>query len=228
MVEFKDSVIAALLDSADVAYHAMLVASYGSDEVHVADVDNSYYPAGTFSGAEGEVGALQEALDYHEAPIVIDLQPQWNMIGYYLHHESPVVAQFEANFGGSSFNVADNINIVKNNRGSFYWPDFNFDGLKTLIPGQGYQVRVKDEAPAKEFTFRSDIAPASGDEARILIPTVPQWAIDMQVEQHPNDIRTLVRVVNMLGQEVNPADQFKGEVLLYLYNDGTVEKKMTK
>ena len=28
----------------------------------------------------------------------------------------------------------------------------------------------------------------------------------------------------MLGQEVVPTEQFVGEVLLYLYNDGTVEE----
>ena len=50
----------------------------------------------------------------------------------------------------------------------------------------------------------------------------------MDVQNHPNDIRTLVRVVNMLGQEVNPSNQFNGEVLLYMYNDGTVEKKMVE
>jgi hypothetical protein len=32
----------------------------------------------------------------------------------------------------------------------------------------------------------------------------------------------------MLGQEVKAAEQFRGEVLLYMYNDGTVEKKMVK
>ena len=48
------------------------------------------------------------------------------------------------------------------------------------------------------------------------------------VEMHPNDIRTLVRVVNMLGQEVNPDIEPKGSVLLYLYNDATVEKKLVE
>jgi hypothetical protein len=47
----------------------------------------------------------------------------------------------------------------------------------------------------------------------------------MEVEIHPNDIRTLVRVINMFGQEVNPKIESKGEVLLFMYNDGTVEKK---
>jgi hypothetical protein len=59
-----------------------------------------------------------------------------------------------------------------------------------------------------------------------LTPTIPQWAIDMEAQIHPNDIRTLVRVVNMLGQEVNPENQASGTVLLYLYNDATVEKQI--
>ena len=61
-----------------------------------------------------------------------------------------------------------------------------------------------------------------------LTPTVPTWAIDMEAQIHPNDIRTLVRVVNMLGQEVNPENEPSGTVLLYLYNDATVEKKLVE
>ena len=65
-------------------------------------------------------------------------------------------------------------------------------------------------------------------EGRVeLTPTVPQWAIDMEVPLHPNDVRTLVRVINLSGQEVNP-ELAKGEVLLYLYNDGTVEKRLNQ
>ena len=33
---------------------------------------------------------------------------------------------------------------------------------------------------------------------------------------------------NIPVQEVNAKDQFSGEVLLHLYNDGTVEKKIVK
>jgi hypothetical protein len=32
----------------------------------------------------------------------------------------------------------------------------------------------------------------------------------------------------MLGQEVVAERQFKGDVLLYLYNDGSVEKRMVE
>jgi hypothetical protein len=167
----------------------------------------------------GTIGHLQDALNYHAEALVIDLGTGWNTVAYYLHHESSVVAQFENQFGSETA-VQENINIVKNNEGLFYWPDFLFDGLGMLEPGQGYQVRVKDATSGKsDFVFDDSIAPG---ENRILNPTVPSWALDMEVENHPNDIRTLVRVVNMLGQEVVPAEQFAGEVLLYLFNDSMV------
>ena len=59
-----------------------------------------------------------------------------------------------------------------------------------------------------------------------LTPSVPQWALDMEVELHPNDIRTLVRVVNELGQEVDPNSTPYGTVLFYIFNDATVEKRV--
>ena len=66
--------------------------------------------------------------------------------------------------------------------------------------------------------------PDVGGQRIELSPSVPEWVHELPVLNHPNDIRSLVRVVNMLGQEVDPNTQFKGEILLYLYNDGTTEK----
>lgn len=185
---------------------------------------NTLYDA-TVVTYDSMLSVTNDTLDYHRAPIEIDLHTQWNTVAYYLHHESPVVAQFENQFGSETA-IANNINIVKNNEGLFYWPEFNFDGIQMLQPGQGYQVRVKDSSNGKsDFIFEHAI---NADAYRTLNPTVPAWAIDMPVDVHPNDVRSLVRVVNMLGQEVIPAEQFKGEVLLYMFNDGTVEKKMVK
>jgi formylglycine-generating enzyme required for sulfatase activity len=52
------------------------------------------------------------------------------------------------------------------------------------------------------------------------------------VETYINDAnnieRILMRVVNILGQNVNPESQSYGTILLYLYNDGSVEKKITE
>ena len=223
MLQYMEDSVAYTLDSAAVAFAADELA----DSLELADTITDMqarYDANHAAHLALEA-LITDSLNHHRAPIEIDLHKGWNTVAYYLHHKSPVVAQFEAQFGSEAA-VQDNINIVKNNEGLFYWPDFLFDGLGMLVPGQGYQVRVKDSSNGKgDFVFLHEIGV---NEYRVLTPTVPAWAIEMEVENHPNDIRSLVRVVNMLGQEVNPADQFNGEVLLYLYNDGSVEKKMVK
>jgi prefoldin subunit 5 len=141
-------------------------------------------------------------------PIEIDLLQGWNTIGFTLAEPQDIVASFEE--------IDQYIQIVKNNQGQTYWPEFGFNGIGDLIPGQGYQLRLT--TGVMDFSF-------SPVDFRIeLTPSVPQWAIDMEVPVHPNDIRTLVRIINLFGQEVNPDKVSKGEVLLYMYNDGTIEK----
>ena len=145
------------------------------------------------------------------SPIYIDLIAGWNIIGFSVKNSQDAVASFNE--------IEEILSVVKNNAGEVYWPEFGFNGIGDLVPGQGYQIRV-DEA-YEDFYFQ-DL-----DGLRIEIqPTVPQWAIDMEMSIHPNDIRTLVRVVNSLGQEVNPDSEFEGTLLYYLYNDGSVEKHL--
>ncbi len=163
------------------------------------------------------ITSLQEdlsiAMSNQTQLIPIDLSEGWNIIGYTLYEAQDAVASFQA--------ITDIIEIVKNSSADVYWPEFSFNGIGDLIPGQGYQIKVSEEYSG--FTYLD----TQGQRIE-LTPTVPQWAIDMEVEMHPNDIRTLLRVINMLGQEVNPETQLRGSVLLYLYNDATVEKKMVK
>ena len=149
-------------------------------------------------------------LEQNIAPIPVDLYMGWNIIGYNLNYPQNTAACFNP--------IAENIVLAKNNGGYIYWPAFGFNGIGDLIPGQGYQILIKNEV--NDFSF-VDVG-----EMRVeLSPTVPQWAVDMATI-HPNDIKTLVRVVNMLGQEVNIESQNSGTTLLYLYNDGSVTKKI--
>ena len=214
MVAEKDAAMAALL---------LRVTGSETGDVEVYNTGDHYYTTPPVTD-NGIIAELQSALDYHAHNMNINLHEQWNTVAYYLHHSTDVVAQFLANFD-DHLAIEDAINIVKNNEGDFYWPDFGYNGIEALLPGQGYQVRVKETTGGFDFAWDSSLSP---DDNRLLSPTVPTWAVEMEVENHPNDIRTLVRVVNMLGQEVNPTEQFNGEVLLYLYNDGTVEKKMVE
>ena len=170
--------------------------------------------------AAADLASLQSQLDEALAnaggscdQIFIDIVEGWNMLGYTLPYAQDVVATVA--------DIVENILIVKDNNAAVYWPEFGFNGIEDFIPGQGYQIKTTAAIPG--YTW-PDV-----DGQRIEVsPTVPGWAIDMEADIHPNDIRTIVKVVNMLGQEVNVADQFSGEVLLYLYNDGTVEKRIVK
>ena len=203
----------------DSVYAVGYADGYSSGGAGVICDPNAGYGDGYSDGVasvQDELNSCQAALEECEengviAPISIDLLTGWNMIGFSLSTPQDIVASFDP--------IDDHIEIVKNNYGQTYWPEFGFNGIGDLIPGQGYQLRLTQDA--MNFMF----VPI---EARIeLTPTVPQWAIDMEVPLHPNDVRTLVRVINLSGQEVNP-EFVKGEVLLYLYNDGTVEKKINQ
>ena len=152
---------------------------------------------------------LSSEVAYYSAPIVIDLAQGWNMIGFSLQEPMNVAASLEE--------LGDNVHLIKNNNAAVYWPEFGFNSLETLVPGQGYQIRMYDAY--EDYTF-----PYIPGERLEVAPQVPAWLEDLVVPSHPNDTRSLVRIVNMLGQEVVPDDVFTGEVLLYLYSDGSVEK----
>ena len=155
-------------------------------------------------------GETQASLDYYSNPISIDLQQGWNMIGFQWQNSQDVALSL-AELGNS-------VHLIKNNAAQVFWPEFGFNSLGTVEPGQGYQIRMYYSYPGFQF-------PELGEGERLEVtPQVPDWVHDIVVPTHPNDVRSLVSVVNMLGQEVNPDDVFKGEVLLYLYSDGSVEK----
>ena len=215
---------------ADAAYADGAASVTPEDGISQADVDAAVAAAQDAAAADlaaaqaaaaADLADLQALLDEALAnagggscdPIYIDILEGWNILGYTLPFGQDVAATVA--------DIVDNIEIIKNNDAQVYWPAFGFNGIGDFIPGQGYQM--KTTAPIDQYTW------PNVDGQRIeMTPTVPAWAIEMDADIHPNDIRTLVKVVNMLGQEVNVDEQFKGEVVLYLYNDGTVEKKMVE
>ena len=144
-------------------------------------------------------------------PILIDIIEGWNIIGYTRSNNQDMIATLAG--------ISDNISIVKDNNANVYWPEWGFNGIGDLIPGQGYQLKI--DIAIDDYFF-----PDTQGERISISSTIPEWAIDLPAEVHPNDIRTLVKVVNLLGQEVEPNNSVQGTTLIYLFNDGTVEKKI--
>lgn len=55
-------------------------------------------------------------------------------------------------------------------------------------------------------------------------PTIPEWVDEIPILVHPNDRRSLVKIINVFGQDVQLSDVPSGTILLYLYSDGSVIK----
>jgi hypothetical protein len=179
---------------------------------HEANINSLTHGWGaTKANYMAQISNLQDSIANFSSPISIDILEGWNIIGFTLDEAQDAVATFEG--------VVEHILIVKNNNADVYWPEFGFNGIGDLVPGQGYQIKVTQAIDG--FMY-----PKTNGQRIALTPSVPQWVIDMPVELHPNDIRSIVKVVNLLGQEVDLDQNLRGSTLIYLFSDGTVEKKL--
>ena len=76
----------------------------------------------------------EECNPYVYGLIENNLNLGWNTIGYNILYPTPVEYQFAS--------IINDVVLVKNNGGEIYWPNYNFNAIGDMIPGQGYQVRI--------------------------------------------------------------------------------------
>ena len=69
-----------------------------------------------------------------ELSIYVDLNAGWNMIGFTCQIEKDLVAAFSE--------IQGDIEVIKDNDGNVYLPEFGFNGIGNLIPGLGYQIKL--------------------------------------------------------------------------------------
>lgn len=173
--------------------------------------DDNDYLSEIIIGLEDEIGVLEENLATGvDNPIAVDILEGWNIVGFTRKSPMDAGALFEE--------YLDYIHIIKDNNGDMFWPEFGFNGIGDMVPGLGYQIKAVERID--DFVF-----PYVPNQKLLMTETVPTWVEDMAFV-HPNDIRVLVKIVNLIGQEVNPNHLIKGEISVYLYSDGTVEKRI--
>jgi len=255
----------------------------------------------------------------------IALTAGWNMIGYLRLESADAAAVL------SAINATGNLVIAKDYNGQAYLPEWDFNGIGDMKPGEGYQLKINNDDVllynANDVSYRTsstevtlnnveqfgkvtltdnnmtvviedaawDILPADGaevaafDKAGTLIGSalysspvtvltvwgddVTSTAKDGLVDSETVSFkvwsdnttetfevsnwlkgssaytadainvastiitantssatitseRVLLKVINVLGQEVTTPEAFKGEILFNVYNDGTVEKML--
>lgn len=103
------------------------ITSFSNDNMSLYD---------SISTCDDEILTLNTTIDSLTNPILIDLEEGWNIIGYTMLQPQDLVPSFEE--------IVDKIIIIKNNSGKAYMPEFNFNGIGMLIPGQGYQLKTTE------------------------------------------------------------------------------------
>jgi hypothetical protein len=89
------------------------------------------------------INNVYQEIDDANQPITLDLLSGWNMIGYSCVNESDVLDILSP--------ISDKIVIAKNNAGSVYMPEFNFNGIGGFLPHQGYQFKMSETVLGFEF-----------------------------------------------------------------------------
>ena len=69
----------------------------------------------------------------------IDLVQGWSIFSTYIQANDPdIISVFNS--------IAENVIIIKDNLGSAYLPEWNFNGIGNLTNGQGYQIKMLTES----------------------------------------------------------------------------------
>ena len=173
------------------------------------------------------------------APLIseqeVELITGWNMFSTYMSNEDMTVENI-------CLPYVQDVVIVKNNVGDAYLPEWDFDGIGVLIPGQGYQAKMTAN---HTFIFEGDyltpedhpITLTEGWNMIAYLRTEPAPAIEVFT-----NIDDLVIVKDNLGMAYLPEYDFDGignmlagqgyqvkvlseQILEYLPND--VEYRMT-
>ena len=70
----------------------------------------------------------------------------WNMFGGVLPYEQDLVEVFEDILGYEiPMGYPQDVILIKNNLGEAWLPEWGFNGIGDLIPGEGYQIKIADE-----------------------------------------------------------------------------------
>ena len=102
----------------------------------IGDIDFHYgYQIKTNTNDILELCGLQKIPE--ENPIT--LSEGWNLIAYLRDTSAPL------EFALETIN-SDDIIIVKDYNGSPYLPEYNFNGIGQMVSGQGYQIKISEEA----------------------------------------------------------------------------------
>ena len=122
--------ISGCMDPLFIQYNPLANSDNGSCEVLIRDALSELISL--YNSSDSIISELE--LNTESWNNSITLQEGWNMFGYGCPIQIDLVQGLS--------NHTDLINIVKENNGAVYMPEYNFNSIGNLIPGFGYQINV--------------------------------------------------------------------------------------
>ena len=145
---------------------ASVFGSLSDLQIAKTDAGTFYWPAmgintiGNCDVAEGyqvfsaEAGTWSMTGQYVNEGMTFNLSTnQWNYLGYPFHNQNidPTVALAD---------IADELAIIQNDDGLFWWPALGIQTLTAMTPGEGYKIFVNNDV---SFTYNTGAARYAGD-----------------------------------------------------------------
>ena len=123
--------------------YAILSASSSAliDSIENDCINNSVIASATLDSLQNSYNALADL------SISIDLVSGWNIIGY--------TSTYEQDAQLALAEIEDLILIFKDNNADVYMPEYGFNGIGNLLPGQGYQIKVSEAF--NNFSFENEL-----------------------------------------------------------------------
>ena len=85
--------------------------------------------------------------------------------------------------------------LIKNNAGSAYLPEWNFNGIGDMIAGQGYQIKLNS---AQQLTIFGEIL----QPELTPIDLTPGWNLIAYLRQSPSDVAAVFQEMQSNGNLV--------------------------
>ena len=68
----------------------------------------------------------------------ISINAGWNLIGYLRTNQAPIDIMLSS--------ISNEIEMVKTGLGLIYWPLYGINNIGDMLPGQGYQMKLQNQA----------------------------------------------------------------------------------
>lgn len=110
--------------------------------------------------------------------VFIDLKEGWNMIAYTgivpmnVREYCKLLFPYLNYSQGIDNALKDTLSIIKNNAGAFYWPEYGFEGIGPLEVGQGYMIKIEDDAGFQPGIIRPNVVEHFSHENENIIDLV--------------------------------------------------------